>query len=263
MVQSLPFLAYGLLAGRGGLLAKLLLFAAAFAAALGVFLSAGRYPVVLLGLSVALYLVLAPLSVRNLVVLALLIAGVGVLVALDPRLQRFTLLAETDQVAGRVQQSANEEFLDLLREYPVGAGLGRAWGTSIPSFLQDQALPQIGLENEYSRILVEQGLVGLVLWVAFLVWVFWAALARLDRLQAARLFPLAAVGIVVWGTGFISPGLMTGIPTAALLMLTTGVVAQLVAPARSAARPGLRGAARLPARLRPAPALRWPGVARP
>ena len=44
--------------------------------------------------------------------------------------------------------------------------------SSIPSFLADRAPPQIASENEYSRIQIEQGWVGLFAWLAFLGWLF-------------------------------------------------------------------------------------------
>jgi hypothetical protein len=230
MVLSATFLVFGLEGKRATPRDRLLFVAAIFAAAVGVFLSACRYPVVILGISAALYLFLTRMSARKLLFMTVLAGTVGALVVSQPRLQRFMLLTDTDSVADRIQLSANEEFLDLLREYPLGAGLGRAFGTSIPSFLQEYAPPPIGLENEYSRILVEQGLIGLLLWVVFLAWVLGTALARLDRLQFMKLQPPAAVGLAIWGTAFISPGLMTGIPSAALIMIITGLLGRLTYP---------------------------------
>ena len=57
-------------------------------------------------------------------------------------------------------------------DYPFGAGMGSAVGTSIPYFLADVAPEQIGLENEFSRILVDQGWFGLGGWLAFVGWLY-------------------------------------------------------------------------------------------
>jgi hypothetical protein len=224
MVMTLPFIVYRLVDTGTKFVERLLLFAAIFAAGWGVALSACRYPVVLLGLSVGLYLALAPWSWRNFCGLALLALGLAALVLSDQRLQRFMILSDTDAVVDRIGQSANSGFLDLLAEYPFGAGLGRAWGTSIPSFLEQYALPPIGLENEYSRILIDQGLIGLLLWVGFLVWLFANTLQNIPRLRYTLLYPMAALGLSVWATGFIAAGLFTGIPTSALLLLSTGTL---------------------------------------
>ena len=88
----------------------------------------------------------------------------------NERLQRAITLEDTEFVSERIRASANESFFELMIQYPAGAGMGSAFGTSIPYFLADRTPTAIGLENEYSRILVDQGLVGLGLWLAFLVW---------------------------------------------------------------------------------------------
>ena len=88
----------------------------------------------------------------------------------NERLQRADTLEDTEFVSERIRASANESFFELMVQYPAGAGMGSAFGTSIPYFLADPTPTAIGLENEYSRILVDQGLVGLGLWLAFLVW---------------------------------------------------------------------------------------------
>ena len=97
------------------------------------------------------------------------LVGVGLVVARnDERLQRITTLEDSEFVSQRIAGSANEGFLELLIHYPFGAGMGSAVGTSIPFFLAHLAPEQIGLENEYSRILVDQGWFGLGGWLALL-----------------------------------------------------------------------------------------------
>src|SRR5207249_8901506 len=95
-------------------------------------------------------------------------------VAKDTRLQRFTTLADTDMVAQRVGISVNSSLLDVLTKYPMGNGLGGG-GTSIPYFLQERLHDPVLIENEYGRILIEQGVLGLIMWIAFIVWLLIAA----------------------------------------------------------------------------------------
>src|SRR5207237_5308190 len=138
--------------------------------ALGIFMCGARLPVVML-LALLLGLVLsAGLRLRPLLGVAVVASVVGYVVATTERLQRFTTLQDTDFVRERVSGSLQLSFLSALGRYPLGAGLGSAAGTSIPYFLLDRALPQIGLENEYARIALEQTLLGLALWVGFIVW---------------------------------------------------------------------------------------------
>src|SRR5262249_22181056 len=100
-----------------------------------------------------------------------------------------------------------------------------AGGTSLPHFLQHLITNPIGLESEYSRLLLEQGLVGLALWVAFGAWVLtrrgppprepWRLGWRLGWWNTLANLALAAVGT----------GLMTAIPNSVLLFLGMGFVA--------------------------------------
>src|SRR5260370_17001383 len=72
-------------------------------------------------------------------------------------------------VSERIAGSVNMGFFEAAATYPFGNGLGGG-GTSIPYFLQNRIEKPVIIENEYARILLEQGLVGLALWVAFIVW---------------------------------------------------------------------------------------------
>ena len=131
-----------------------------------------RFPLVLLGLTLVVAWVLTRGSLKFGTVVAILV-GCGLWVAsTNERFQRANSLQDTEAVAGRLGGSVNGVFLDLLLHYPLGAGMGSAVGTNVPYFLADVAQEQIGLENEYSRILVDQGWVGLGGWLAFLGWLY-------------------------------------------------------------------------------------------
>jgi hypothetical protein len=115
-----------------------------------------------------------------------------------------------------------------MRDYPAGAGMGSSAGTSIPYFLADRAPVAIGLENEYSRILVDQGVVGLALWLAFLIWL-------LHRPPPLRLDVPWGIGVVFmfslvlsnWLTAFIGTGSLSAVPGSALLLTQMGVLARV------------------------------------
>jgi hypothetical protein len=158
------------------------------------------------------------------VVWSLLIAGVAYIVSGEERMQRFLSLERTEDVIGRVQNSVNMNFLELFVAYPFGNGMG-AGGTSIPFFLRHYLVgDHIGLENEYCRILLEQGVAGLALWLAFIVWFLGRRSANpLDSWLFGKkllwFFSLANFAVAATGTG-----LMTSIPFSMLFFLGIGFV---------------------------------------
>lgn len=208
---------------RGGTIRKLMLVALG-ASALGVFLSASRSQATMLfvlGLA-------ATFSgrIRNFPWFAWvgLLAVVGALVAVSPRMQRFVTLNDTSYVKTRVSSSMNANFFELAAEYPFGNGLGGG-GTSMPYFLANQLRNPVVIENEYGRIMLEQGLPGLALWLAFIFWALTRPLPRktdpwylgkwLARVFVAYCFMVAPTGL----------GTLTSIPGTALIMLFAGWIA--------------------------------------
>jgi hypothetical protein len=169
-----------------------------------------------------------------------LLAILGVLVAMSPRMQRFVTLEDTTYVKKRFANSLNSNFGELAWEYPLGNGLGGG-GTSLPYFLQSQLHNPIAIENEYGRIMLEQGLPGLALWLAFIFWMLtrplpsesdpWYLGKWLARVVLAYCFMTAPTGM----------GLLTSIPGTALVLLFAGWIATpYVMPA--VARPPTRAA---------------------
>src|SRR5262249_43859855 len=152
---------------------------------------------------------------------ALMLAGVAYIVSGEERMQRFLSLQNTDEVLGRVEGSVNMNFLELLTHYPLGNGLGGG-GTSIPYFLQHLIANSVAMENEYCRILLEQGVVGLALWITFIAWLLSRPAPKSDRpwflgwrllwVSCLSTFILALIGI----------GMMTAIPQTCLLFLGMG-----------------------------------------
>jgi hypothetical protein len=103
--------------------------------------------------------------------------------------------------------------------------MGSSFGTSIPFFLADRAPKQIGLENEFSRILIDQGWLGLGGWLVFLVWLFCAPPpSRLDRPWGLGVVLMYSLCLPTWATGFIGTGVLSAIPQSVLMLVMMGVL---------------------------------------
>jgi hypothetical protein len=147
----------------------------------------------------------------------------------NERFQRFKTLSDTEMVTDRFAGSVNRTFWEILTKYPMGNGLGGG-GTSIPYFLQSRVNTPIQMENEYARILLEQGMIGLVLWIIFIFWAF----SRKESFEANRWrngrrlawFCCACYFV----SGLIGIGLFTSIPQTVLLLLLVGWITVRQAP---------------------------------
>ena len=192
------------------------------AALLGILMSATRQNFVIGTVLVLVVLVTRRGSVASLLVFLLLI-GAAVYVAMtNERFQRFKSLGDTGAVSDRIAGSVNRGFFEILLEYPMGNGLGGG-GTSIPYFLSGQVRNPIGMENEYARILCEQGIIGLLLWIGFVIWFFsrmGTAFAKGLWVNCRRMvWCLAAFSLA---TSWIGVGLLTAIPQTPILLLGMG-----------------------------------------
>lgn len=226
MLFTLPFCLDRLFGVRSHVLDRLLAGCGVVAAVAGMLLCAARSPLVVVGVAAVLSVAVTRLNLWFLVGVGA-ITGLGVgLASTSERLQRAATLEDTEQVATRVGGSVNEGFLDVLVSYPLGAGMGRSVGTSIPFFLADRAKEQVGLENEFSRLTVDQGWVGLGLWLAFLVWLF--VRPPHDRLSApwqlGRVIMYSLL-LATWGTAFIGTGVLATVPASVIMLAQMGVLA--------------------------------------
>jgi hypothetical protein len=221
MVLIIPILAAVWAGGNVGPWRRRILEAGIAASAVGIFLCACRTPVIfLLCLGV-----LAPFTVRlkasqrtALLILSVLVAGI---VISNDRMQRFLTLSDTTFVQKRVNQSVNASFADILLEYPMGNGLG-AGGTSIPYFLQERLRHGLLIENEYGRMVIEQGIIGLVIWAAFIIWFLcraWPA-GRGNWDLGRRMCWVAAA--CSFADGCLGIGVLTAIPGTPILLLICG-----------------------------------------
>lgn len=224
MVVSLPFLLGALQQKKSQFLHKPLLVVGLIVSLLGVLLAATRVHFI----AGAILVIIALISVRSRLshVLAgiLILAGIGWWVSGEQRLQRFTGLQDVEMVSERVAGSVNMGFLDLAADYPFGNGLGGG-GTSIPYFLSGRIENPVGMENEYARIMLEQGLVGLALWIAFIAWLLTRrGEGHADPWFLGRRLAWAACA-AYFATGLIGTGLLTSLPQTCLFLLNVGWVA--------------------------------------
>ena len=224
MVMTIPLLLGACVQKRQHLWQRYFLFSVLFVSILGVFLSGSRshFGVMVVVLLVSTFSGHLKLSTRMVWLIAL--CSVGLIVASEERLQRFTTLSDTESVTQRIASSVNGTMLELAGKYPLGKGLGGG-GSSIPYFLHDLFQDSTAIENEYGRILLDLGIPGLCLWAGFIVWVFTRPIAyRKDPWSfGRRLAWFTAVAYFV--TGLIGIGLLTSIPQTCLLLLTTGWIA--------------------------------------
>jgi hypothetical protein len=206
---------------RGGWKDYYLFSAALVGSGLGVFLGASRTQAAILLLMFAAVLLRGHLSGKVLLRAALVIVCVGWIVSSNPRLQRFTELQDTELVEERLGTSVNESFWNALIDYPMGNGLGGG-GTSVPYFLQDRMRNPVSIENEYARLLLEEGIPGLLIWISFLIW---AISSPLPKQKEARYLGLAIARVyvaIVFGTAVLGTGTLTAIPGTALLFVYLG-----------------------------------------
>lgn len=223
MVIGLPLLLGALVQKHKTNLQLQLLVLGVGTALLGILMSAARSHFIV----AAVLVVVATFSLRSRFGYALgwliLLCGVGWLVSGEQRLQRFKELGSPEAVQERISWSVNMNFVEIAKQYPFGNGLGGG-GTSIPYFLQDRIINPIGMENEYARIMLEQGLVGLFIWVLFIVWL----LSRRDRDPYDSWYlgrRLAYVScFVFFVSALIGTGLLTSIPQSSLFFLLVGWV---------------------------------------
>jgi len=252
MVYSIPYL-IGVWDQAKNPLVRLFAVLGTAAALLGVLMSATRLNFVVGAVLVLVAIWNGHMKISQRAVFALLITVLAIVAMKNERFQRFKSLSDSEAVEERISGSVNRGFFEILLEYPLGNGLGGG-GTSIPYFLQGQVRNPIGMENEYARILAEQGIVGLVLWLGFIGWF----LSRCKTVFAKG--PWAASRRMIWGvsitgliTGMIGTGMLTAIPETAVMLLGIGFIATpMTSEAAESRRVGI-GQAMLP-RYRPVPA---------
>jgi hypothetical protein len=222
MVLGMPWLVGAWMQKQLRGLLRALIGLAMIAAALGVFLSASRTQAVILMVLAVVTTFSMKARFSNYLGWAMIVGVALWAVISSPRLQRFTTLRDTSYVETRIHSSANMSFIDAALAHPLGIGLGAA-GTSIPYFLKARLTgEQIVIENEYARIMLEQGLPGLFLWLAFIAWVLTRPPSkRSDPWRLSRRLAYCAAGMSL-ATGIFGLGLLSWIPGTAELLILIG-----------------------------------------
>jgi hypothetical protein len=237
MVSTLPFLvgAWGSPAVRG--FKKIVLLFGIVAALLGVLMASARVHFVICVVLMLCSLALIRMTVVKRVLLVTVLFGLGALTLQTERFQRFRTLSETEYVNDRIAGSVNRTFFEILAEYPMGNGLGGG-GTSLPSFLQLNVRRPVSMENEFARILAEQGIIGLGIWLLFIFWCFSrsAPFAKGPWRSGRMLAALACFLYLL--SGMIGIGLLTSIPQTVLFFVSLGwAVSGQATPVAGLARP--------------------------
>src|SRR5579872_1042459 len=155
MVNSLPFL-IGLWINGPKKWQRLLGVLTIPAAMIGILMSATRLNFILGCAMIAFFVFTAKVKGKQRVVFLILVGALAATALTNVRFQRFKSLSDTEGVTERIAGSVNRGFFEILSDYPMGNGLGGG-GTSIPYFLEGEVRNPIGMENEYARILGEQG----------------------------------------------------------------------------------------------------------
>jgi hypothetical protein len=220
MVDTLPFLfAYWAQRATNSRMKTFLLLGMA-SAFVGVMLAATRLGMAGAGVAILLAVSSGKLGVMKRWVLALAVGGVVFAALHNERWQRYKEF-DRDTVTERIGGSVNRSFLEILNTYPMGNGLGGG-GTSIPYFLESRVNRPIEVENEYSRILLEQGVVGLLLWVVFILWFATNRSAFVKDAWFAGRRMAWWLALFCLCSSVIGNGMLTGIPNTFLFLLAMG-----------------------------------------
>jgi len=227
MCLSLPFVLGRALGVGVPMYERVLCSAGTAAAAAGIVMCAARLPAIVFACSIIGTWIATRFSFKFGIATVLICIG-GIVMALNnERFQRIMTLDDTEYVNERIRGSANAGFFEILIDYPAGAGMGSSAGTSIPFFLADSAPEAIGLENEYCRIAVDQGLPGLLLWMGFLAWVFSKPVSFTPRTSWEITMVMAySFAIVSWLTAVIGTGVLSSVPGTVMLLTYMGLVIQ-------------------------------------
>jgi hypothetical protein len=221
MVMTMPLLLGGWSGTALSRREKLLVAVGLLAAMLGVLMASARTHFVICLILILLSLFRIRMSPTRRGMLLVLVICLAIVTSRNERFQRFRTLGDTEGVSERISGSVNRTFWEILTEYPMGNGLGGG-GTSMPSFLALSIRQPVNMENEYARILLEQGVIGLGLWLAFIAWWLTRRAAFCDHpWQSGRVVAFATC-ILYFGSGLIGTGLLTSIPQTVLLLLSLG-----------------------------------------
>ena len=194
---------------------------AALATSIGVFMAAARTHMVVLGLVFLVATSSTQVRLGRRIAWVLVLLVMGYVVSRSERLQRFKTIDSTEVVSSRLETSVNANFLKLAQDYPLGNGLGGG-GTSLPYFLEDRIKERIGMENEYARIMLEQGIPGLLIWAAFIMWAFMRSPARSGSSLTVAPQLMWTAAAAYFASSVYGTGLLTSVPHTTIVLLYVG-----------------------------------------
>ncbi len=220
MVFTIPILFGAWVLSKEARWRKTLFLLGMGAAFIGVMMAATRQNIVLAAILVIIASLSGKVGPFKRVLFAGAIAAVIWMAMHNDRWQRYKEL-DSQSVEDRIAGSVNRTFWEVLIEYPMGNGLGGG-GTSIPYFLASQVNRPIEVESEYCRILLEQGVIGLLLWIGFIFWFVTnrAAFVKDEWLTGRRMAWYLCV--LTFLIGAIGIGMLSSIPGTFLLLLCVG-----------------------------------------
>jgi len=220
MVFTVPILFGAWSLSTGARWRKMLCLLGMAAAFIGVLMAATRQGMIMAGVVVVIASLSGKLGPLKRVVWALAIVAVVWAAMHNDRWQRYKEL-DSQTVEDRISGSVNRTFWEVLVEYPMGNGLGGG-GTSIPYFLASEVRNPVWVENDYCRILLEEGLVGLLLWIAFIVWYATNRVAFMkDEWLTGRRMGWYLC-ILTFLIGMIGVGMLSSVPNTFLFLLCVG-----------------------------------------
>jgi hypothetical protein len=227
MVCTLPVLVGCYLTYPAGPLVRVLLVGGVSAAVAGGIISATRSNVVIAaaGFGVAWLVGGRHLIRGRMAVLVLIAVGVALYTTagVDVRLQRFRDLEDTEALQERIGNPVTilGRTGEIVAAAPLGNGLARGFGISIPYFLVSKGLPGrrmiLGGESELHRLAATQGLPGVLLWLAFFGWVFFRQPPR-DPLSVLG-YGISLASVL---SGMSSAGVLSAVPMAPAFFLMMG-----------------------------------------
>jgi hypothetical protein len=221
MVDSMPFL-IGLWINGPKKWQRVLGMLTVPAAMIGILMTATRLNFLLGCAMIAFFIFTTKVKNQHRVFFLFMIGLLAAVALTNVRFQRFKTLSDTEAVSDRLAGSVNRGFFEILSQYPMGNGLGGG-GTSIPYFLEGEVRNPIGMENEYARILSEQGVIGLLLWLGFVGWFLLQARTAFAKGGWATTRRLTwGISAVTFSTAWIGTGALTSIPGTLLLMVGMG-----------------------------------------
>lgn len=224
MVATIPWLILGFLDRENKNLTnwykKAILVSGLTLGILGIFVAGPRSPIVILSLTIGFVIFSGRINFGLLFVLICIGTVVMYFVSQNERMQRFAELQDLEMVSDRLSVSLNSSFIDVIFNYPMGVGMG-AGGTSLPFFAESLVTGSVYIENEYARILLEQGLPGLLIFLAFVSWFLTKQISKNDEFLLAKNL-IWFYTAIMFATSWIGIGMMSSVPATAMFFLGIG-----------------------------------------